>query len=119
MAVSTFKTVGELDNDFRANAHEDTTMTNSIKCGVEIKRQGNHEGLVQSVANRKQECQKTNNKVSRGSRFKESSSLSSGQSWEFGKESSALAVRELRRNKYMVPSSVTDTRANNQNLCNN
>ncbi|CAB5203999.1 unnamed protein product [Rhizophagus irregularis] len=45
MAVSTFKTVSEVDNDFRDNAHEDTTMADSIKCGVEIKRQGNHDGL--------------------------------------------------------------------------
>ncbi|UZO07762.1 uncharacterized protein OCT59_028037 [Rhizophagus irregularis] len=95
MAVSTFKTVSEVDNDFRANAHEDTTMADSNKCGVEIKRQGNHEGLVQSVASRKQEFQKTNSKVSTGSRFRESPSLSSGQSWEFGKESKALAVRKL------------------------
>ncbi|CAB5388094.1 unnamed protein product [Rhizophagus irregularis] len=37
MAVSTFKTVSEVDNDFRANAHEDTTMADSNKCGVKIK----------------------------------------------------------------------------------
>ncbi|UZO24300.1 uncharacterized protein OCT59_016606 [Rhizophagus irregularis] len=67
----------------------------------------------------KQGCQKSNNKVSGESRFRESSSLSSGRSWEFGKESSTLAVRELCRNEYMVPSSVTDTRVTNQNLCDN
>ncbi|RIA81950.1 hypothetical protein C1645_789286, partial [Glomus cerebriforme] len=100
MAVSTFKTVGEVDNDFRANAHEDTTMADSIKCGVEIKQQVNYEGLIRSVANRRQECQKTNNKVS-------------------AEKTRVLVVRELRRNEYMVPSSVTDTRATNQNLCNN
>ncbi|CAB4403965.1 unnamed protein product [Rhizophagus irregularis] len=83
MAVSTFKTVSEVDNDFRANAHEDTTMADSIKCGVEIKRQGNHDGLVRSIGNRKQGCQKSNNKVSGESRIRESSSLSSGRSWEF------------------------------------
>ncbi|PKK78353.1 hypothetical protein RhiirC2_861334 [Rhizophagus irregularis] len=87
MAVSTFKTVNEVDNDFRANAHEDTTMADSIKCGVEIERQGNHDDLVRSI--------------------------------EFGKESSTLAVRELCRNEYMIPSSVTDTRVTNQNLCDN
>ncbi|CAB5348552.1 unnamed protein product [Rhizophagus irregularis] len=80
MAVSTFKTVNEVDNDFRANAHEDTTMADSIKCGVEIERQGNHDDLVRSIGNRKQGCQKSNNKVSGESRFRESSSLSSGRS---------------------------------------
>lgn len=119
MAVSTFKTVSEVDNDFRANAHEDTTMAYGIKCGVEIKRQGNHDDLVRSIGNRKQGCQKSNNKVSGESRFRESSSLSSGRSWEFGKESSTLAVRELCRNEYMVPSSVTDTQVTNRNLCDN
>ncbi|PKC00711.1 hypothetical protein RhiirA5_365511 [Rhizophagus irregularis] len=122
MAVSTFKTVVEVDNDFRASDihgyNRYTTMADSIKCGVEIKRQGNHEGLVRSVANRGQEFQKKNNKVSAESRFRDSPSLSSGRSWEFGKESSTLAVRELCRDEYMVPSSVTDTRATNQNLCN-
>ncbi|PKY33855.1 hypothetical protein RhiirB3_496675 [Rhizophagus irregularis] len=72
-----------------------------------------------SVASRKQEFQKTNSKVSTGSRFRESPSLSSGQSWEFGKESRALAVRELCQSEYMVPSSIPDTRATNQNFCNN
>ncbi|POG81208.1 hypothetical protein GLOIN_2v1508545 [Rhizophagus irregularis DAOM 181602=DAOM 197198] len=94
-------------------------MADSIKCGVEIERQGNHDDLVRSIGNRKQGCQKSNNKVSGESRFRESSSLSSGRSWEFGKESSTLAVRELCRNEYMVPSSVTDTRVTNQNLCDN
>lgn len=121
IAVSTFKTVSKVDNDFRVNAHEDTIMADSNKCDVEIKQQGNHEGLVQSVTNRKQEFefQKTNSKVLTESQFKESPSLSSGQSWEFGKESRALAVQELHQNKYIVPSSVTNTRITNQNFCNN
>ncbi|RIA86911.1 hypothetical protein C1645_878377 [Glomus cerebriforme] len=98
----TINIVGEVNNDFRANAHKDTTMADSIKCGVEIKRQGNHEDLVQSVDNREQEYQKTNNKVLNGSRFRESSSLFSGQLWEFGKESNALAVQKNIRNEIML-----------------
>jgi hypothetical protein len=133
MAVSTFRPVGEVDINSRARTRGPTinthgqTMAGSNKCDVEIKAPEaqekirapeNHNDLVWSVTNRKQECQKTNNKVSTGCRFNEPSSLSSGQSWEFEKESIALAVRELCRNKHMVPSSVTDARAINQNSCN-
>ncbi|CAB4445834.1 unnamed protein product [Rhizophagus irregularis] len=119
MAISIFKTVSEVDNNFRANAHENTIMADSNKCGVELKRQENYEDLIQNIANKKQEFQKTNSKVSTGSRFRELPSLSSGQLWEFGKESRVLAVQELRQSKYIVPSSDTDTRITNQNFCNN
>ncbi|RIA87333.1 hypothetical protein C1645_878108 [Glomus cerebriforme] len=119
MAISTFKTVSKVDNDFRANAHEDATMTDSIKYDVKIKQQGNYEGLIQNISNRKQGYQKSNNKVSRESQFRELTSFFSERSWEFGKESSTLAVQELCQNEYMIPSSVTDIRAANQNLCNN
>ncbi|CAB4445785.1 unnamed protein product [Rhizophagus irregularis] len=95
MAISIFKTVSEVDNNFRANAHENTIMADSNKCGVELKRQENYEDLIQNIANKKQEFQKTNSKVSTGSRFRELPSLSSGQLWEF------------------------DTRITNQNFCNN
>jgi hypothetical protein len=119
MAVSTFKTVSEVDNNFRANAHKNTIMADSNKCGVELKRQENYEDLIQNIANKKQEFQKTNSKVLTGSRFKELQSLSSRQLWEFGKESRVLAVQELCQSKYIVPFSGTDTRITNQNFCNN
>ena len=38
-------------------------MANSNKCDIEIKALENYKNLVQSVTNRKQECQKTINKV--------------------------------------------------------
>jgi hypothetical protein len=106
MAVSTFKPVGEVDIDFRANTHtqgpqepatQGSTLADSNKCGVE----------------------KTINKVMSGSRFREPSSLSSGREWEFERESRGLTVRELCQNEHIVPSSITETQATNQNSCNN
>ncbi|CAG8666055.1 10901_t:CDS:1, partial [Funneliformis caledonium] len=125
MAVSTFRPVGEVDINSRANtrvpATQGPTMADSIKCGMEIKAPEapeNHNDLVWSVTNRKQECQKTNNKFTTASRFTEPSTLSSGCEWGIGSESRAMAVRKLCRNEYIVPSSITEMRATNQNSCN-
>ena len=48
MAILTFKTVGELDNYFRAraNIYKNITITGSIKYDMKIKQQGNHDGLI-------------------------------------------------------------------------
>ncbi|RGB30360.1 hypothetical protein C1646_671765 [Rhizophagus diaphanus] len=122
LAVSTSKPVGEVDNDFRANtrgpgtrgpATRDTTLADSNKCSVEVKVPENRKVLVQSVADKKQECQKTVNKATSRSRFRKSSSLSSGHEWEFEKESGALAVQKLCQDVHIVPSSITETQADN------
>ncbi|CAB5393672.1 unnamed protein product [Rhizophagus irregularis] len=94
-------------------------MADSNKCGMKIKVPENHKDLVQSVANREGEYQKTNIKYVSGNRFNTPSSLSLGCEWEFGRESRALAVWELCQNEHIFPSSITETRATNQNLCNN
>ncbi|PKK70017.1 hypothetical protein RhiirC2_712224 [Rhizophagus irregularis] len=41
-----------------------------------------------------------------------------GCEWEFGNESRVLAVWELYRNEYIIPSSVTVTQTTDQNSCN-
>ncbi|GBC20968.1 hypothetical protein GLOIN_2v1485279 [Rhizophagus irregularis DAOM 181602=DAOM 197198] len=127
MVISTFKPVGEVDIDFRANSSESApepanqrqNMADNNKCGMKIKVPENHKDLVQSVANREGEYQKTNIKYASGNRFNTPSSLSLGCEWEFGRESRALAVWELCQNEHIFPSSITETRATNQNLCNN
>ncbi|RIA84008.1 hypothetical protein C1645_832893 [Glomus cerebriforme] len=108
LAVSTFRPAGEVDVDFRANSQargSEPNIANNNMCGVEIKAPKapkNHKDLIRSIANRKQECQKTNNKFTTESRFREPSSLSSGCEWEFERESRALEVRELCRNERML-----------------
>ncbi|CAB5385713.1 hypothetical protein RhiirA1_454969 [Rhizophagus irregularis] len=128
MAVLTSKRVVEVDNDFRANtqgpvtqepATQETIMADSNKCIMEVEVPENCKVLIQSIANRKQECQKTINKATSGSQFRELSSLSSECEWEFEKESGALAVRELCQDVPIVSSSITETQATNQNTCNN
>ena len=126
MAVSTFKPVGEVNIDFRANtqfsAIQRPTMADINKCGMKIKvpektkAPENHKLLIWSVANRKQEYQKTIDKFMTESRFREPSSLSSGCEWEIARESSPLAVWKLCQNEYMVPFSITETRSTNQNF---
>ncbi len=119
MAVSTFRPVGEVDINSRAKIRDPATtqgltMADSNKCDVEIKAPEktkvpeNQNNLVQSINNRKQECQKINNKFSTASQFRELLSLSLGCEWKIGKESSILAVQELYQNEHMILSSVTD-----------
>ncbi|CAB4436691.1 unnamed protein product [Rhizophagus irregularis] len=107
VAVLTSKRVVEVDNDFRANtqgpvtqepATQETIMADSNKCIMEVEVPENSTS---------------------GSQFRESSSLSSECEWEFEKESGALAVRELCQDVHIVPSSITETQATNQNTCNN
>ncbi|RIA80303.1 hypothetical protein C1645_838940 [Glomus cerebriforme] len=116
MAVSTFESVGGVDIDF-SGKRECNAVSN--KCGVEIGASENHKDLIRNVANRRQAYQKTIHSDTTGNRFSELSYLSLEHEWEIGKESRALlAVRQLCRNNHMVPSSITETRATNQNLCN-
>ncbi|GBC03863.1 hypothetical protein RclHR1_05370008 [Rhizophagus clarus] len=116
MAVLTFKPAGEVDINSKTKFRDSATTTHvKIKVPEKIRVPENHNDLIQNVANRKQECQKTINKVLTKSQFRESSTLSLEQLWEFGKESSVLAVQELCQNEYI---SVTDTQATNQNSCN-
>ncbi|GES76204.1 hypothetical protein GLOIN_2v1736512 [Rhizophagus clarus] len=128
MVVSTFKPVGEVDIDFRANTRDPgtqgQTMANSNKCVMEIKAPEktkaleNHDDLVRSIDNRGQEYQKTNNKFTTTSRFREPSSLSSGCEWEIEKESKALEVRKLCLNEHIFPTVIKGTRVTNPNSCN-
>ena len=122
MAVSTFKTVGKVDIDFRANTQRCQQPTNqeriptvNNKCGLENREPENHKDLV---ANRIQECQKTIIKVPTASRLEELPSISSRQELEIEKESRALAIQQLFGNEHMVPSSIMEKRSTNQNSCN-
>ncbi|CAB4406601.1 unnamed protein product [Rhizophagus irregularis] len=127
MAISTFKPVGGVDINFRANSSEPApesanqrqNMADSNKCGVEIKVPENYKDLVQSVANREGEYQKTNIKYASGNQFNTPLSLSSGCEWEFERKSRALAVWELCRNEHIFPTSITEMQATNQDSCNN
>ncbi|POG81610.1 hypothetical protein GLOIN_2v1470712 [Rhizophagus irregularis DAOM 181602=DAOM 197198] len=117
MAVSTFELVGRVDIDFSGKQGCNAV---SNKCGVEIRASENHKDLVQSVSNRRQVYQKTINSDTTENQFSELSYLSLEHEWEIGKKSRApLAVWKLCRNNHMVPSSITETRATNRNLCNN
>ncbi|CAB4408231.1 unnamed protein product [Rhizophagus irregularis] len=126
MAVSAFRSVGEMDINSRAKTRDlanthGPTMADSNKCGVDIRAQEktqNQNDLVRSIDNRKQGCQKTNSKLPTADRFIEPSSLFSGCEWEFGNESRVLAVQELCQNEHIVPSSVTVTWTTDQNSCN-
>ncbi|CAB5360815.1 unnamed protein product [Rhizophagus irregularis] len=117
MAVSTFESVGGVDIDFSGKRGCNAV---SNKCDVEIRASENHKDLIQSVSNRRQVYQKTINSDTTENRFSELSYLFLEHEWEIEKESRALlAVQKLCQNNYMVPSSITETRATNQNLCNN
>ncbi|PKY38307.1 hypothetical protein RhiirA4_391767 [Rhizophagus irregularis] len=125
LAVSTFRPVSEVDINSRANTRDPAiqgpAMADGVKCVMEIKAPEapeNHNDLVWSIANRQQECQKTNNNFTTASRFSEPSSLSSGCEWGIGSDFRALAVRKLCRNEPIVPSSLAEMRATNQNSCN-
>ncbi|CAB4419151.1 unnamed protein product [Rhizophagus irregularis] len=102
---------------FRASLIGDKNIRKQlIKC-VEIRRTEDHENLIRGVANRRQEYQKTINKVSTESRLTDPSSLSSGREWEFDKESNVLAIQKLCGDDHIVPSSIIETGTTNQNLC--
>ncbi|PKK57172.1 hypothetical protein RhiirC2_798551 [Rhizophagus irregularis] len=67
---------------------------------------------------RDQEFQKKFNKVTTGFRHEIQSSLSLRREHEFDTKSRTVAIRELRRDERVVPSSVLETRSSDQILCN-
>ncbi|RIA89096.1 hypothetical protein C1645_738905 [Glomus cerebriforme] len=126
MADPTLKPVGEMGFNFRSNTrgsrdnqeqtNQGSITTDNNSCGVEIRRTEDHENLVRGVANRRQENQKTINKLSTESRLTDPSSLSSGREWEFEKESRVMVIRKLCGDDHIVPSSIMETGTTNQNL---
>jgi hypothetical protein len=124
MGNLTLKPVGKMGFNFqvnnqgcRDNQKQTPSSTVNNSCDVEIKRTEDYKNLVQGVANRRQECQKTINKVLTESQLTDPSSLSSGRKWEFDKESNVLAIQKLCKDDHIVSSSIMETETTNQNLC--
>uniref|UniRef100_U9UTM9 Uncharacterized protein n=1 Tax=Rhizophagus irregularis (strain DAOM 181602 / DAOM 197198 / MUCL 43194) TaxID=747089 RepID=U9UTM9_RHIID len=90
MAVSTFEPTRDVDIDFR-NRRRRGLHTDSNMCNLEITTGFQHE--IQS-------------------------SLSLRREHEFDTKSRTVAIRELRRDKRVVPSSVLETRSSDQISCN-
>ncbi|PKC57390.1 hypothetical protein RhiirA1_541633 [Rhizophagus irregularis] len=117
MAVSTFEPTRDVDIDFR-NRRRRGLHTDSNMCSLEVKTTKNLEDLVRDNIDRDQECQKKFNKITTGFRHEIQSSLSPRREHEFDTKSRTVAIRELRRDKRVVPSSVLETRSSDQISCN-
>jgi hypothetical protein len=116
MAVSTFETTREVDIDFRDKRSRRQHTDNNM-CSLEVKTTKNLEDLVRDNTDRDQASQKKFDKDATGVRHEIQSSLSPRQEHEFDKNSRTVAIRELRRDEPVVPSSVLETRSTDQISC--